>query len=263
MSRLLGISRSIVYYQRTPISHDTSLENLINQIFNDSRKVYGSRKIKKVLERRGLLVSRRKIQRIMKKYKLESKYTLKQYKRTESGSNESEVGNVLDRQFSERKPLEVIVSDLTYVRVLNRWGYVCLIIDLFNREIVGHSCGYHKNAELVEEAFVSTGYDLSQVDLFHSDRGKEYDNALIAEFLSVHGIERSLSNKGCPYDNAVAEATYNIFKIEFCYKRVFTSLEELKLELFDYVNWYNNVRIHGSLGYLTPVEYKSVHINSV
>ena len=69
-------------------------------------------------------------------------------------------------------------------------------------------------------------------------------------------INRSLSHKGCPYDNAVAEATYKIIKTEFAFNRRFESLQELERELFDYVNWYNNIRIHGSLNYQTPVEYR-------
>jgi transposase InsO family protein len=199
----------------------------------------------------------------MIKYSLVSKYTLKTYKNTSKECNNEEVPNVLGRKFEQRKLLEVLVSDLTYVRVLQRWSYVCLVLDLFNREIVGYSCGYQKTAELVDEAFGSTGYDMSQVEILHTDRGKEFDNQLIDEFLRFHGIKRSLGRKGCPYDNAVAEATYRIFKTEFCYQRTFQSLEELKLELFNYVNWYNEVRIHGSLGYLSPAEYKSVHIKTV
>ena len=83
----------------------------------------------------------------------------------------------------------------------------------------------------------------------------EFNNKIIDNMLKAFNIERSLSHKGCPYDNAVAEATYKILKTEFALNRVFTDLDELRLALADYVNWYNNVRIHGSLGYLTPVEY--------
>lgn len=79
---------------------------------------------------------------------------------------------------------------------------------------------------------------------------------MIEEALEAFEINRSLSHKGCPYDNAVAEATYKIIKTEFAFNRRFESLQELERELFDYVNWYNNIRIHGSLNYQTPVEYR-------
>ena len=87
--------------------------------------------------------------------------------------------------------------------------------------------------------------------------GNEFKNKIIDEVLETFIIKKSLSKKGCPYDNTVAEATYKIIKTEFAYNRLFSSFEELEMELFTYVNWYNNHRIHGSLNYMTPVEYKS------
>ena len=130
------------------------------------------------------------------------------------------------------------------------------ICDLFNREIVGFSTGPHKDALLVYRAFASIKVDLRKIQLFHTDRGNEFKNKLIDDALKTFNIQRSLSMKGCPYDNAVAEATFKIIKTEFVDGRVFSSQEELDLELFDYVNWCNNIRIHGSLNYLTPLEYK-------
>ncbi|SFR94875.1 IS3 family transposase, partial [Anaeromicropila populeti] len=96
----------------------------------------------------------------------------------------------------------------------------------------------------------------SKIKVFHTDRGNEFKNKIIDEVLNAFKIKRSLSQKGCPYDNAVAEAGYKIIKTEFAFKRVFSSLEELKRELSDYVKWYNNKRIHGALNYMTPVEYR-------
>lgn len=91
---------------------------------------------------------------------------------------------------------------------------------------------------------------------YSADRGSEFKNEEIEKTLKTFNITRSLSTKGCPYDNAVAEATYKIIKTEFAFNKRFDSLEELELELFDYVNWYNNIRIHGSLDYKTPVEFR-------
>lgn len=132
---------------------------------------------------------------------------------------------------------------------------MCLLIDLFNREIIGHSAGKHKTASLVQEAFAKVSANLENIKMFHTDRGKEFDNKLIEDILRTFRITRSPSVKGTPYDNAVAEATYKVIKVEFA-NHEFESLEELKLKLFDYVNWYNNHRSHSSLDYMTPVEYK-------
>lgn len=92
--------------------------------------------------------------------------------------------------------------------------------------------------------------------MFHTDRGSEFKNQLIDEALDTFNIQRSLSMKGCPYDNAVAEAMFKVVKTEFTNQSHFSSLDELELELNDYVNWFNHIRIHGTLGYKSPVEYR-------
>ena len=94
--------------------------------------------------------------------------------------------------------------------------------------------------------------------MFHSDRGNEFKNKIIDEVIDTFQIKRSLSVKGCPYDNAVAEATFKIFKTEFVYGRNFDSLYQLCYELEQYVNWFNNIRIHGLLNYLTPAEFRKM-----
>jgi len=260
MCKFLNISRSLIYYHPKVKSISVELDKLIIKIFRDSKNNYGSRKIKKELELKNYFISLRRIRKIMNKYGLVSNYTIKQFKVNKSKPNEDNVSNIVDRHFNNRDVLEVVISDLTYVRVCNSWNYVCLIIDLFNREIIGFSAGKHKDASTVEKAINSIKYDLKKISIFHTDRGSEFKNKLIEDILIKFDITRSLSNKGTPYDNAVAEATYKIFKTEFCFNRKFNSFEQLELELFDYINWFNNFRIHGSLDYLTPMQYKSVHI---
>ena len=134
---------------------------------------------------------------------------------------------MVNREFSNRERLEVAVSDLTYVRVGNEWNYVCLIIDLHNREIIGKACGRRKEAALVEQAFLSIRQPLDRIAIFHTDRGSEFKN----------------------------ECIDRIIKAEFVAGSSFSELKELERTLNDYVLWYNNVRLHGSLGYLSPVAY--------
>ncbi|PIC56662.1 hypothetical protein CSV80_13375 [Sporosarcina sp. P12(2017)] len=97
---------------------------------------------------------------------------------------------------------------------------------------------------------------LDRFQLFHTDRGSEFKNQLLDEALKTFGIRRSLSMKGCPYDNTVAEAMFNVVKTEFIKQTTFTSINQLECELQDYVNWFNRVRIHGTLDYQTPIEYR-------
>ncbi|WP_422385915.1 IS3 family transposase [Paraliobacillus zengyii] len=177
--------------------------------------------------------------------------------------NEDDVQNLLDRNFDVDEAMSVLVSDLTYVRVGKQWNYVCFLLDLYNREIVGYSAGKRKDAALVRRAFASVKPSLGTVKIFHTDRGSEFKNLAIDELLSTNNIERSLSDKGNPYDNAVSEATFKILKTELINGLHFNTLEQLKLELFDYVHWYNNIRMHGTLGYVSPVFYRNSALKKI
>jgi transposase InsO family protein len=103
---------------------------------------------------------------------------------------------------------------------------------------------------------MNSNINLSKVKIFHTDRGNEFNNKVIDEVLKAFNIKRSLSKKGCHYDNAVAETGYKIIKTEFAFNRIFNDLQELKKDLTDYVLWYNYKRIHGAFNYMTPVEYR-------
>lgn len=256
MCEVLQISRSTYYYESKSMTSEDEVTPKVIEIFKASRNNYGTRKIKVELEKLGLTVSRRKIGRIMKAHGLVSNYTVAQYKPHVDKCNESKVANELNREFNTDTPYSAVVSDLTYVRVKNKWNYVCLLVDLFNREIIGYSAGPYKDAKLVYRAFSTVKTRLDYITLFHTDRGNEFKNKLIDEVLDTFKIRRSLSMKGCPYDNAVAEATFKIFKTEFANNYHFESLEQLELMLSDYVNWFNNFRIHSTLGYLSPKQFK-------
>lgn len=256
MCRTLNISRSLIYYKPKKKSSDSKLENEIITIFKKSKNNYGQRKIKIELTKKGYKVSRRRIGRIMKKYGLVSSYTVKQYKVHSPKCNDDKIKNTVNREFNRKQALDVVVSDLTYVNVNGKWSYICLILDLFNREIIGYAAGKRKTASLVTKAFSNVHRPLNEINILHTDRGNEFKNKAIDKMLKAFNINRSLSKKGCPYDNAVAEAAFKVVKTEFAYNKIFSSFEELEYKLFDYINWYNNHRIHGSLDYLTPVKYR-------
>lgn len=258
MCRFLNVTRSLVYYKAKPNKVDTVAENAVIEEFNVNKKVYGTRKLKYALKRRKrpINISRRKIGKIMSKYGLVSKY-VKRRKHRKNNVNEDKNPNIVNRKFNGRGELEVVVSDLTYVKVGAVWHYICLLVDLMNREIIGFAAGRNKDANLVRRAFCRVKADLRKVHIFHTDRGNEFKNQIIDEIIKAFGIERSLSAKGSPHDNAVSESMYNILKTELIFGESFDNIDELELKLFEYVNWYNNKRVHESLGYLTPIEYKT------
>lgn len=263
MCKVLQLSRSTYYYEAKERASEDVLTSKIMEIFRSNRQNYGTRKIKVELKKQGHVVSRRRIGRIMNEQGLVSSYTIAQFKPHKDTCNDSTVQNELNREFNQKQERAVVVSDLTYVRVNQKWNYVCLFVDLFNREIIGCSAGPNKDAQLVYRALSSIHGDLNRINLFHTDRGNEFKNKLIDEALATFKIKRSLSLKGCPYDNAVAEATFKIFKTEFVKGRYFDSLEELELELMDYIHWYNHIRIHGTLNYTSPIQYKLEHLKKV
>ena len=206
--------------------------------------------------RAGVTASRRRIRRMMRDNGLASAYGRKKFKSHPGRPNEAELPNVVARRFGGREPRTHACSDLTYVRVGGGWNYVCLLVDLHNREVVGHSAGPRKDADPVRFAFATLEFPISDISVFHTDRGSEFDNVKIDGMLDALGIERSLSKKGCPYDNAVDESTNKILKAEFVHRETFATTRELQAKLSDYVHWCNNFRLHSTLGYMTPVEFR-------
>jgi putative transposase len=172
MCNVLQIARSTFYYEAKERPNEDHITEAVEDIFHKNRKAYGTRKIKVKLHERGFVVSRRRIGRIMKKQGLVSTYTVAQYKPHKTVCNEEVIANnTLNREFNQTEARRFVVSDLTYVKVQNRWHYICVLVDLFNREIIGHSAGPHKNAALISRAFATVKGDLRQIQWFHTDRG--------------------------------------------------------------------------------------------
>ena len=257
MCKILNISRSTYYSYKEKTATEDEVAEKVVKIFNENQYVYGTRKIKVELSKIGYIVSRRRISRIMQEKGLVSAYTVRKYRPNKDKTNNAKEANIVNREFNNSLKNEIIVSDLTYVSVGNSWNYICILLDLYNREIVGYSCGKHKDAKLVYRAFSKIKGNLNDFDIFHTDSGSEFNNYFISDLLKEFNIKRSLSGKGCPYDNAVAEATFKIIKTEFVYRRRFENLEHLDTALKSYVYWFNNKRIHSSLGYLSPVDFKN------
>ena len=132
---------------------------------------------------------------------------------------------------------------------------MCLLAGLANRGIAGHSVGQARDAGLVLAAFATLDFPLTDVQVFHTDRGGEFDNTRIDELLDVFDIKRSLSRKGNPYDNAVVESTNRLLKKELVYRNHYTTIEQLRHDPDDYVWWSDNQRLHSTLGYRSPKEF--------
>lgn len=222
----------------------------------DSRGRYGAGKVRRAPARKGKAASRRRITGTMKENPLAGAYAKAEFKPHAGGPDEADLPNALDRELDGCAPHAHLASDLACVRVLSAWHCICPLVGLASRETVGHAAGARKDAEPVRSAFATVAFPLFDIDAFHSDRGPEFDNMALDEMLEVFGITRSLSKRGCPYDNAVVESADKMLKAELVYGESFGSLEELQVKLSDYVWWYNHERMHSTLGYMSPVEFR-------
>ena len=184
-----------------------------------------------------------------------SAYARRTFKPHRTRVNEARLANILDREFDGYEPRTRLAGDLTYVRVGGKWAYVCLLAGLANRGIAGHSADTGRTADLVMAAFATLGFPLTEVEMFHTDRGGGFDNAKIVGLLDVFDIGGSPSRKGDPYDNAVVESTNRLLKKELIYRNHYTSLEQLRSDLNDYVWWSDDQRLHSTLGYRRPKEF--------
>ena len=202
----------------------------VHAVRRDSHERCGAGKIKAALERRGVTASRRRIVNIMKRRGMTSAYARRTFKPHKTRVNEARLANILDREFDGYEPRTHLASDLTYVRVGGKWAYACPLIDLANRGIAGHGADTGRAAGLVMAAFATLGFPLTEVEVFRTDRGGGFDNAVV-------------------------ESTDRLLKKEPIYRNHYTSLEQLRSDPDDYVWWSDNQRLHSTLAYRSPNEF--------
>mgnify|MGYP002640363188 FL=1 len=234
------------------------LKERIKIIFDNSREIYGSCRIQKMLEREGLIYSRSYIGLLMKEMGIKSVLKRKFVITTDSKHAFPIVNNELDRNFTSFKLGEKWVSDITYIRVNDNWNYLTTIMDLADRKIVGWTLSEDMTTEnTVMKAWISARKTRNINDgfLFHSDRGVQYASNKMTNLFSFNSkIRQSMSRKGNCWDNAVAESFFKTIKNEWLYRFKFSTYLQLYESIENYINWYNTKRLHSSLGYISPLE---------
>lgn len=168
----------------------------------------------------------------------------------------------LKQEFMQKAPNLVWVSDFTYIKVNGKWYYLCVVIDLFSRKVIGWQLSGKPDVDLVLSAFrkAYSNRDVEYGLIFHSDRGSQYTAFAFRQLLDSLNVVQSFSKKGYPFDNAVCESFFKYLKKEKTNRRNYRSVDELKTDLFEYIeSFYNNRRPHGSLGYLTPNEVEATY----
>ena len=265
MCRVLAVSRSGYYAWRRALTsaHRRNNEELlavIRQVHEQSRRTYGSPRMTMELQARGHRCGRHRVARLMRANRIAAKTRRCFRVTTRSDHGLAVAENRLSRPFASPEANRVWVSDITYIRTQEGWLYLSIILDLFSRRIVGWGMGERINQDLVLRALdqaLSSRRPLAGM-VFHSDRGVQYAGSEVRDYLKEHGLVQSMSSKGNCYDNAVAESFFHTLKTEEVYFSRYQSRSEARKSLFDYIEvFYNRVRRHSALGYLSPLEYES------
>ena len=246
---------------------DEKLNQLIIDIFMAHREVYGTRRIKAVLlQEYGVIVSRRKIGKIMKLLNLSVKMKRK-FKVTTTNSNHNYTisPNRLQRDFKTNVSDEVYVGDITYIRTQQGWLYLAVVIDLFSRQIVGWSMDDTMKTSLVNDALQMALHKRNPSSglIWHTDRGSQYASDEHRKLLSKFNILQSMSRKGDCWDNAVSESFFHSLKTELVHHENFKTRAEANQSIFEYIEiFYNKKRLHSSNNYMSPVDYEAKMLRS-
>ena len=262
LCRVLDVHRSSFYHYQNRSPEKTQIELAdeffaprIKKLFEQSNERFGSRKIQALLRREGLVISMRRISRLMAEMNLVCKQSRLRYWST-TARKYKYYRNRLQQEFKQLAPNLVWVSDITYVRVKETFHYICVVIDLFSRRILAHAISKRIDVALVWTVFDSA-FEMRHCPhglIFHSDQGFQYTNFRFRKHLRDLNVIQSFSNPGTPLDNAVAESFFACMKREELSHNLYEAKEELEVDVAEYIDYYNSRRIHQKLGQRTPIE---------
>ena len=262
MCRFFGVSRSgyYGYVSRMDIpAWDLPLAEKIKECQERCGKTYGYRRVHIWLERNGIYRNPKTILRVMQKYGLLSAIRRKKYRNY--GNYLHRYPNLLNRNFSAERPNQKWVTDISYIHTKQGVLYLSVIRDLYDNSIVAYKTGTEQNVNLVlstlkeakKKEKVTTELQL------HSDQGFQYTSQAYYRLTQSYGISPSMSRRGNPYDNALAENFFSILKTECIYRVKLQTYEEARLLIGEYIHFYNNERIQLKTK-LTPLEKRCQYV---
>ena len=240
---------------------DKPFNELIQNIFEQSRATYGTRRIKEVLKQRyGLIVSRRKIKNTL--YQLNLKVKMKRRFKviTTTSNHKLPISpNHVNRDFYSNTIDKIYVGDITYIPTNEGWLYLAVVIDVYSRKVVGWSMSHTLKTSLVNDALLMAikRRNPSKGLIYHSDRGSQYASYEHKNLLEQYGIIQSMSKKGDCWDNAVAESFFHSLKTELVHHEKFHTRKQANEMIFEYIEiFYNRQRLHSSNNYMSPSDYE-------
>jgi len=260
----LQVSRSGYYAwrRREPSARVQRREQIgqaAQQSHRDSHGTYGYRRVHRdLVEDQEIPCCRETVRRIMGELGLAGRHKRRFVKTTDSNHTEPIAANRLQRDFTATGPDQKWLADITYIRLVEGWLYLAVVLDCFSRRIVGWSLSRHIDAQLVCAALeMALHRRCPQGDLVHhSDRGVQYASESLRGLLKREGLTMSMSRKGDPWDNAMMESFFGSLKTEWIDEEYATEAQA-RMELFKYIEmFYNPTRRHSALDYLSPTEYE-------
>jgi len=264
MAEYFNLSRSRYYkwLKEKPCDRkirDIELTTMIQEIFTVNKGRYGSPRIFKDLKEAGEKCGHNRVSRIMRRNGLKARHKRKFKATTDSKHDYPVSPNLLKTQFEVKEPDKFWVSDITYICTLEGWLYLCVVIDLFSRKVVGWSMGNRITAELTKGALSMAVMQRNPAEklIFHSDRGSQYASKEFRNQLIRFNIVQSMSRKGNCWDNACAESFFSTLKREEVFHQTYRTRDEARNRIFEYIAvFYNRQRRHSFLGYMCPDEYE-------
>lgn len=271
--RALGVSASAYYQRKTGQRSERQVEDerlvaVIRQVHKDNFYAYGYRKMWKTLLRAGETVPRCRVQRLMAANGIcGAKRRGKPWRTTVPDPGAARRPDLVGRDFTAPAPDRLWVGDFTYLRCWEGRLFFSFVIDVFSRRIVGWQLASHMRTDLVLDALRMAlgtrqpGADFTLVT--HTDAGSQYTSYDYSQVIDDHRVLASVGSVGDAYDNAMAESFVDSFKTELIKDRVWQSRSQLELAVLEYVDWFNNRRLHESLGDIPPVEAEQLHADGL
>jgi putative transposase len=267
--RMLGVSvagyhehlvRRLEIARRRHLSAEALLVH-IRAVYAAHRGAYGWPRIWRELHAQGIRVGKQRVQRLMQQHGIRARGKRRfRVTTTDSRHGLPIAPNLLNRNFAVAAPNRVWTGDITYIPTHEGWLFLAVVIDLFSRRVVGWSMQPEMHSNLVidalEMARFGRSHDARAGHIFHSDRGSQYASREFSGLLQEFGLTASMSRKGNCWDNAPSETLFASLKVERLHGQHFETIRQAKDEILAWLLWYNQTRMHSTLGYVSPIQFE-------
>jgi putative transposase len=267
--KVSGIPKSVYYYQRNNVkkqNKDALVLMDIKMLPQRIQNTYGSKPMSKEFLSHGVRYNHKRLARIRKEHGIASKIRRrrfpKEYYKTLRENKANVPRNILERNFKASRPMEKLVADITYFKVIGGWLYLNGILDLYNGELISHSFSRNIDEILaIDSVNKLRDNQLLSGALLHTDQGSTYIGKKYRKLLEDYGVTQSMSRRGNCWDNACMEQFFGTLKCETIYlekKQALLPAAELIKKLDEYIYFYNNTRIKKKLNWLSPVKFREL-----